>query len=106
MKKVLVFIIIFQNFCFLKAQNTDYLEPCSSVFSDFQTESEYFISIHKILFNGLSNFPSARTLICPSFEPEYLISIEREEFESNYQRVFSREFYLKYRTCKPGIRAR
>jgi len=103
MKKILFIIIAFYSSYCLKAQNTDILEPCSSVFSDYQSKSEYFLSIQKILFNGLSGYPYARTLVCPSFQSEYLLSIERNDFMNNYQHEFCKVFYLKYRSCKPSI---
>jgi hypothetical protein len=103
MKKFLFVILVFYSSYGLNAQNADNLEPCSSVFSDYQSKSEYFLSIQKILFNGLSAYPYARTLVCQSFQSEYILSIERNDFLNNYQHEFSKVFYLKYRTCKPSI---
>lgn len=103
MKKILLIVLVLYSSYGLNAQNADILEPCSSVFSDYQSKSEYFLSIQKILFNGLSNYPYARTLVCESFQSEYLLSVERNDFLNNYQHEFSKAFYLKYRTCKPSI---
>ena len=103
MKKFLFTILTFYCCYGLNAQNADKLEPCSSVFSDYLSKSEYFLSIQKILFKGLSGYPYARTLVCQSFQSEYLLSIERNDFLNNYQHEFSKGFYLKYRSCKPSI---
>ncbi|PKA81963.1 hypothetical protein ATE92_0086 [Ulvibacter sp. MAR_2010_11] len=78
--KIKLLIIIFGFlFCIpvVNAQN-DNLEPVESIFDDYDFLFEYYSHVRKILMNGMSDYPEVRFLIIPSFSPEEVVSIAKE----------------------------
>lgn len=65
------------------------------IFDLYKFQFEYYSKIRTILFDGLSESPTARLLVMPSFTPESVLSIEREETSEKY--------FLIYHTCEGMI---
>jgi hypothetical protein len=70
--------------------------------TDFDFSSDYKTQIRKKLLFDLSDFPIARILVCPSFEPEFAVSIETK-LDKNGKEYDESKTYLILRTCYPSI---
>jgi hypothetical protein len=105
MKKNIFLFCLFFFTISVNASTLDYLQPIESVFTDFCLD--YHTLIKETLFKNLSRSPIARTMIEPSFEQEYLVTIEYKDSLVNdsiygHRNLHSRNIYLIYRTCTPS----
>lgn len=73
----------------------DNLTPDDGIFDIYKFEFEYYSKIRTILFDGLSDSPTARFLVRPSFSPESVLDIEFEKVSNKY--------FLIYHTCEEMI---
>ena len=73
----------------------DHLEPSDGIFDTYDFQFEYYSKIRTILFNGLSDSPSARFLVRPSFSPENVLDVQFDEDNKKY--------FLIYRICDKMI---
>lgn len=61
------------------AQHRDsHLVPARAALSTWAHGTEYYAEIRKVLGAGLSNNALAQVVVLPSFEPEYIISVEKQ----------------------------
>lgn len=86
----------------VKSQDLDNLKPDASTLTDFDFHSDYKSKIRKKLLAELSEFPIARTIVCPSFKPEFAVSIETKKSKNGKGYDDSKK-YLILRTCNPSI---
>lgn len=102
MRRLLVYICLILTTFIVKSQVFDYLKPDFSTLTDFDFSSDYKTQIRKKLLFDLSDFPIARILVCPSFEPEFAVSIETK-LDKNRKEYDESKTYLILRTCYPSI---
>ena len=63
---------------------SDHLESSNSIFDIYDFQFEYYSYVRNILFDGMTDMPEIRFLALPSFSPEYVVSIEKDEDENHY----------------------
>lgn len=64
--------------CLTKAKSqTDHLEPTTSYFSSWNFSDEYQSKCRKVLFQKLNKYFEIRIAVFPSFQKEYLLTIEK-----------------------------
>lgn len=83
---------------FAKAQGYsyyDHLIPGSDIYSIFDYQFNYYSNVRTVLFKGLSDKPEIRLLVIPSFTPENVLDIQKDEENDNY--------YLIYHICERRI---
>ncbi len=102
MSRFLIFICLLLATIIVKSQDLDNLKPDASTLTDFDFHSDYKSKIRKILLADLSEFPIARTIVCPSFEPEFAVSIETKK-NKNGKGYDDSKKYIILRTCNPSI---
>lgn len=56
---------------------TDHLEPTESYFSSWKFSDEYQSRCRNILFQNLNKYFAIRIIVFPSFQKEYLLTIEK-----------------------------
>jgi hypothetical protein len=100
MKNIILLILVIYIASPLSAQQTDNLEPDASTLTDFDHSADYKLLIKKFLFDSLSIFPMARTLVCPSFGPEYVISFEDQNINNTN---LNRSILMIFRISNPSI---
>ncbi|CAM1341929.1 hypothetical protein [Tenacibaculum amylolyticum] len=74
--KLLIILTILCCLSNINAQN-DHLEPVESVFDDLSYQ--YYTTVRKILFKGMSYRPEVRFVIIPSFSVEQVVAIEKSD---------------------------
>lgn len=57
----------------------DHLEPISSLWGVFDYQFDYYSKVRKVLYEGLTEKPEVRFLVMPSFTPENVLDIQKEE---------------------------
>jgi hypothetical protein len=77
-----------------KAQD-DHLKPADGIFSQYDSEFNYYSSVRKILLKGFSDHPEVRIVIIPSFTPESALDIEQDQQTKKY--------ILRYHLASPSI---
>ena len=78
----------------LMAQD-DNLKPVNGIFSIYDFQFDYYSSVRKILFKGLSDDPEIRIVVIPSFSPESVLDIEKDKQSERY--------FLLYHKANPSI---
>ncbi len=58
------------------------LEPVPGFFSTHKREFEYLVRVRRTLLKSVGNYPSARMVVVPAFEPEFAVSIEPDGEET------------------------
>lgn len=83
MKKVTLILIalVFFNALNLKAQ---YLEPNKSIYEISDKQFRYYSKVRNKLFYNLSDRPEIRLLVKPSFLPEFVFQIEKDNTNGVY----------------------
>lgn len=102
MRRLSVIICLILAAFIVKSKDLDNLKPDASTLTDFDYSSAYKAAIKKRLLAGLCEFPVARTIVCPSFEPEFVVSIEPQK-NKNGDGYDHSKTYLILRTCNPSI---
>lgn len=87
-------------FCFIRINSFsqfDHLIPVKGIFSSYEFEFQYNVPLRALLFKNLENKFIARIIVKPSFQPEYLISIEKlgDSFLLCYNTLSESFWYLK-----------
>jgi hypothetical protein len=63
---------------------SDHLESSNSIFDIYDFQFEYYSHVRNILFDGMTDMPEIRFLVLPSFSPEYVVSVEKDEDDNHY----------------------
>lgn len=72
-----------------KAQTyTDHLIPDSGIYGIFDYQFDYYSNVRKVLFKELSDKPEIRLLVMPSFTPENVLDIQKNNKDGNYYLVY------------------
>jgi hypothetical protein len=102
MQRFSILIFLLLAAFIVKAQDLDCLKPDAGTLTDFDYRSDYKSKIRQKLLADLSEFPIARVIVCPSFESEFVISIETKKNKDGKGYDDSNQ-YLILRTCNPSI---
>src|SRR4051812_15050608 len=89
MKKMNFILVLNTSLLFtLITKAQDQPEPVNGIFSVYDYQFDYYSSVRKILLNKLSDNPEARVLMLPSFSPEIVLDIEKNELTINFTWFF------------------
>ena len=91
--KKFIFILVFSGLALCSNAQPDNLQPEKGVFSGYTFLDQYYSAVKKVLFDSLSLQTDLRIVVMPSFSPEYLISLDKQESKT----------YLTYRIAKQQI---
>lgn len=90
--KIISFSIILSLFSLhntVKAQSiNDHLKPVESIYDLYDFQFEYYSTVRKVLFKGLSDSPKIRFQEMPSFTPENVLVIEFNHSQDKYFIVY------------------
>lgn len=75
-KSLIVFLLTLISLTKAKSQ-TDHLEPAESYFSSWNFSDKYQSKCRKVLYQKLSQYFEIRIAVFPSFQKEYLLTIEK-----------------------------
>lgn len=76
--KLVLLLFILPLFCKAQTEN-DHLEPIDSFWELFDYQFDYYPKVRKVLYEGLTEKPEVRFLVMPSFTPENVLDIQKEE---------------------------
>ncbi len=92
--RFLLLFIVIPILC--RAQTyADHLIPDCGIYGIFDYQFDYYSNVRTVLFKGLSDKPEVRFLVMPSFTPENVLDIQKDNKEDKY--------YLVYRICERMI---
>jgi len=74
-------------------QPDDYLRPSPGYLVSPTYAAGYYPKLREVLYAGLSDSPTARVVVQPSFAPEYVVSIDQQ----------AGAYYLTYRVCQTSL---
>lgn len=74
-------------------ERNKYLEPVGGHFSSYAYQNEYYSKVREVLYVGLADDALAQVVVRPSFQPEYALSIERQD----------QRYYLLYNVAQRSI---
>lgn len=74
-------------------QPDDYLQPSPGYLVGPAYAADYYAKLRAVLYAGLSDPPTARVVIRPSFAPEYVMSIDQQ----------AAAYFLTYRVCQTSL---
>ena len=93
-KFLILTLVLF--FCVIKSKaQVDHLEPVGGIFDVYSFQFDYYSSVRKVLFNGLTDDPEIRFLVMPSFSPENVLDIIKDEEKDKY--------YIDYHIAEQSI---
>lgn len=78
-----IIILVFFTTTDLMGQ-VDHLTPVGGIFDIYDYQFEYYSKIRTILFDGLTDSPTIRFLVKPSFSPESVLDIQQNKDTKKY----------------------
>ena len=91
-KRLILALLVIGPSLIAKAQ-VDNLQPETGYFSGLNPQDSYYPVVKKVLFDSLSYYTDFRVVVLPSFDPEYLISLDTKNGRT----------FLIYRIAKKQI---
>lgn len=74
-------------------QRDDHLVPTEGLLTSYSGQDQYYSKVRETLYAGLSENPVALLVVLPSFEPEYVLSIDQK----------GSKYYLTYNQAQKSI---
>ena len=74
-------------------QPDDYLRPSQGYLISPAYAADYYPKLREVLYAGLSDSPTARVVVQPSFAPEYVVSIDQK----------AATYFLTYQVCQTSL---
>lgn len=90
-----ILVMLFSLVSLVGVAQNDHLEPVEGYFDMQEYRYEYYANIRSILFKGMLDYPVLKYVVRPSFEPEYVLQIDRGEANNKY--------YINVRRAKENI---
>lgn len=85
----------------IKANAQEFLEPENGLISTNKGFDTYYLAVKKYLLHNLTNYPTARVIVIPSFSTEYTVSVETDSLGYFiFFRTYSKSILQEYRNEK------
>ncbi|UOQ64327.1 hypothetical protein [Hymenobacter volaticus] len=86
-------LLSFSAFASQAQQKDDHLLPAKGLLTSYSVQNQYYTKVRETLYVGLDLNPLARLVVLPSFEPEYVLSIDQK----------ANKYYLTYNQTPKSI---
>lgn len=90
---VCTLFLYFSAFASQAQQKEDHLLPTKGLLTFYSGQDQYYSKVREILYARLSENPVARLVVLPSFQPEYVLSIDQK----------ANKYYLTYNQAPKSI---